>query len=215
MCPRKDRPNFAILHVAMPRRSHLTVIALALSFGLQAQEHPFLAAWGLTELPGAIRLDWTIAGGSTCDGQVVERSTDGVTFTDVHTISGLCGDPDIPTSYGWTDEAPPEFSQVHYRVKLGFDGYSSVKTLRFDQLRGSDQRVFPNPADRTVTLLVNLPVSASVDLVVFDARGARVLERQRHQGPRFDLDLAGWPAGTYTYLITGEGRRFTGTIVRP
>jgi hypothetical protein len=66
-----------------------------------------------------------------------------------------------------------------------------------------------------VTLLVNLPASATTDLVVMDARGARVLERQRHQGPRFELDLAGWPAGTYTYLITGEGRRFTGTIVRP
>ena len=190
-------------------------LLLLLPLSLSAQEHPFLAAWGLTELQGAIRLDWTIAGGSTCDGQVVERSTDGITFTDVHTINGLCGDPNIPTSYGWTDEAPPEFSLVHYRVKLGFDGYSSVKTLRYDQLSGSDQRLFPNPTDRMVTLLVNLPASATTDLVVMDARGARVLERQRHQGPRFELDLAGWPAGTYTYLITGEGRRFTGTIVRP
>jgi hypothetical protein len=189
-------------------------LALVATCTLQAQEHPFLAAWELTELEGAIRLDWTILGGSTCDGQVVERSSDGVNFTAVHTISGLCGDPNIALGYSWTDASPPEFSVVHYRVMLGLEGYSSVKAIRFDQLRETDLRVFPDPADAWITLVVDLPGSASVDLTVFDAQGRRMLEWRGHQGPRFELDLANWPAGTYAFLAEGDGRRFTGRFVR-
>lgn len=190
------------------------LLPLLLPLTLSGQEHPFLSAYTLTELDGAIRIDWTIQGGSTCDGQAVERSTDGVSFTTVHGIGGLCGDPNVPKSYSWTDEAPPELSTVHYRVKLGFDGYSSVKLVDFDQLTTSDQRFFPSPVRNEATLLLNLPNSASVDLLVFNARGATVLELQGHNGARIDLQLGTLPAGTYTYLAIAAGRRFTGRFVK-
>jgi hypothetical protein len=187
---------------------------LLFPFSLAAQEHPFLSVYTLTELDGAIRVDWTIQGGSTCDGQSVERSTDGVSFSTVHTIGGLCGDPNVPKSYVWTDEAPPELSIVHYRVKLGFDGYSSVKRVDFDQLTVSDQRFFPSPVRDEATLLLNLPNSASVDLLVFNARGATVLELTGHNGARIDLQLGTLPAGVYTYLAIASGRRFTGRFAK-
>lgn len=180
----------------------------------QAQEHPFLTAYTLTELPGSIRADWTIEGGNTCDGQEVQRSTDSVTFAVVHVIGGLCGDPSIPKSYTWTDEAPPELSTVHYRIKLGVEGYSSIKSVRFDQLTTSAQRFYPNPTDRAAVLLLKLPPGTTVDLVVTDAQGRTVLDLKGHNGPRFELDLAPLPAGVYAYQATGDGRRFTGSFVK-
>jgi hypothetical protein len=144
----------------------------------------------------------------------VERSTDGAAFTVVHTIGGLCGDPTIAKSYSWTDPSPPELSTVHYRIKLGVEGYSSIKSVVFDQLTTSAQRFYPNPTGASATLILQLAPSALVDLVVFDAQGRSVLERSGHTGPKLDLDLRTLPAGTYRYLATGEGRRFTGSFVR-
>jgi hypothetical protein len=182
--------------------------------GTSAQEHPFLSLYTLTELEGGIRIDWTILGGSTCDGQEVERSSDGLAFTSVHRIEGLCGDPFIARSYGWFDPAPPEFSTVHYRVKLGFDGYSSVKSVRFDQLVISDQLFFPNPANDQATLVLNLPASASVDLLVFDAQGQEVWELKNNSGPHISLVLAALPAGLYTWLAVSNEQRITGRFVK-
>jgi hypothetical protein len=182
--------------------------------GTSAQEHPFLSLYTLTELEGGIRIDWTILGGSTCDGQEVERSSDGLAFTSVHRIEGLCGDPFIARSYGWFDPAPPEFSTVHYRVKLGFDGYSSVKSVRFDQLVISDQLFFPNPANDQATLVLNLPASPSVDLLVFDAQGHVVWELKNNSGPHISLVLAALPAGLYTWLAVSNEQRITGRFVK-
>jgi hypothetical protein len=182
--------------------------------GTSAQEHPFLSLYTLTELEGGIRIDWTILGGSTCDGQEIERSTDGLAFTSVHRIEGLCGDPFIARSYGWFDPAPPEFSTVHYRVKLGADGYSSVKSVRFDQLVTNDQLFFPNPANDQATLVLNLPASSRVDLQVFDAEGRLVIERKNHRGPLFDLELEALGTGLFTYLAISNERRFIGRFVK-
>lgn len=185
-----------------------------ISSSVAAQEHPFLSFYALTELEGGIRIDWTILGGSTCDGQEVERSNDGLSFSAVHRIDGLCGDPFIPRSYGWFDPAPPEFSIVFYRVKLGFDGYSSVKSVRFDQLTESDHRFFPNPATDQATLVLNLPASASVDLLVVDAQGHMVWELKNNSGPRISLLLAALPAGLYTWLAVSNEQRITGRFVK-
>ncbi|MBK9759137.1 MAG: hypothetical protein IPO90_03970 [Flavobacteriales bacterium] len=151
--------------------SPLIVLALLWPVSIAAQEHPFIAAYTLTEFDGGIRIDWTIQGGSTCNGQDVERSTDGISFTAEHRIEGICGSSSEPLSYDWIDNAPPEFSTVYYRVKLGIDGYTSVKSVEFDQLTTSEQRFFPSPMSGEATLLLNIPTSASFDLIIWDAGG--------------------------------------------
>jgi hypothetical protein len=212
-CP-EARPLPLTMSFRMLSPSLLTGLFLAVTTVASAQEHPFLADHQLTELEGGIRIDWTILGGSTCDGQEVERSNDGLSFSAVHRIDGPCGDPFIPRSYGWFDPAPPEFSTVFYRVKLGFDGYSSVKSVRFDQLVTNDQLFFPNPANDQATLVLNLPASSRVDLQVFDAEGRLVIERKNHPGPLFDLELEALGTGLFTYLAISNERRFIGRFVK-
>lgn len=185
-----------------------------LPLAIMAQEHPIIAAYTLTEFDGGIRIDWTIQGGSTCNGQDVERSIDGVTFTQVHRIEGICGSASDPVPYDWIDNAPPEFSTVYYRVKLGFDGYTSVKSIVFDQLTTSDQRFFPSPMHQEATLVLNIPSSASFDVEIADAAGRIVFQRSAVQGNTIRFSLPGAAAGTYNYRATSEGRVFTGRFVK-
>jgi hypothetical protein len=195
---------------------HLVALALvaAVPERALAQEHPFLAEYTVQRVDGSIHIDWTILGGNTCDGQEVERSTDGVHFVAVHRIEGLCGDPLVPRRYDWFDTAPPELSLLSYRVKLGTDGYSSVKTVLFEQLRTTEQRFYPSPTTGEATLLLNVAPGTPVQLLVFDLQGRVLLEREGLQGPLLRLDLAALPQGTYVYRAVADGRAFVGRFVK-
>ncbi len=180
---------------------------------LCAQEHPFITSYELTELDGAIRIEWSIFGG-TCNGQDVERSTDGSNFGTVHRIEGICGGSETPVPYNWTDPEPPEFTTVYYRVKLGVEGYTSVKAVEFDQLTTSDQRFFPSPMNGSATLVLNVQNGAAVDLFIHDASGREILALIGLPGPTLALELPSATSGTYSYRALSDGRVFEGRFVR-
>lgn len=187
--------------MATPRNAH-------------AQEHPFLAAYTVEVVDGSVHVDWTILGGNTCDGQEVERSTDGIHFVAVHRIQGLCGDPFVPRRYEWYDTSPPELSVLHYRVRLGNEGTSSVKTVRYEQLRTTEQRFYPSPTTGEATLLLNVAPGTAVDLLVLDLAGRVVLDLQDKPGPLLRLDIITLPQGTYVYRALADGRAFVGRFVK-
>lgn len=190
-------------------------VALVLcgSASIRAQEHPFIAHYALTELSGGILIDWTIQGGSTCNGQAVERSTDGINFTEVHHIAGICGDVSNAVPYQWFDGGPPELSTVFYRIQLGFEGFSSVKSLVYEQIETSDQRFFPSPMKEEATLLLKVPIGTAVELIVWNSSG-QMVHQQTTIGGKFDLVLSGLLAGVYTYQASGDSKLFTGRFVK-
>ncbi len=193
----------------------LSLAAISGTGSVCAQEHPFLSEYALTELPDGVLVNWTIHGGSTCDGQEVQRSTDSLNFSVVHTIQGICGSPEASTPYTWFDPAPPELSTVFYRLKLGFDGFSSVKAVFFEQLNESDQRFFPNPATDVATLVVDAKPNTPLDLLVFNGSGMLVVSLSGVNGPTVDIPVQQLPAGLYTYRVsTVEGRSFSGRFVK-
>jgi hypothetical protein len=179
-----------------------------------AQEHPFIADYFLTELDGGVRVDWTIQGGNTCDGQEIERSTNGVDFQAVHRIEGICGDPAFAVPFHWFDITVPEFSSLHYRIKLGAQGYSSVKSIVFDQLTSSSQRFFPSPVEEQATLLINVPASATVELRILDMTGKEIMNDLAATGPKHVISMINAPAGLYFYVATSGGRTFQGRFMK-
>lgn len=198
--------------------SNRAILPLLIGLGCNvdgtAQEHPFIAAFELTELEGNIRIDWTMQAGTTCNGTEVERSTDGASFAKVHRIDGICGSGTEPVPYTWLDEAPPEFTTLYYRVKLGINGYSSVKSVIFDQLTISDERFFPSPMADEATLILNVSSSATIDLLVYDATGRVVLQRTGVPGPSVPVSLVGHSSGVFAFRAESEGRVFTGSFVK-
>lgn len=181
---------------------------------LKAQEHPFIAFYALTELSGGINVEWTIQGGSTCNGIGLERSTDGVGFSQVHDIPGICGDPNSAVSYQWFDSAPPELTTVYYRIQLGFEGYSSIKSVQYDQLETSEQRFFPSPMKDEATLLLKVPIGTTIALDIWNSSGQLVHQQSGATGGTIPLVLPGLQAGVYNYRANGDGKVFEGRFVK-
>ena len=197
-------------------RAHFVLLALTACSSLLAQddEHPFIQSFTLTVLDGRIHVEWVMTGGSTCDGSQVERSTDGVDFSIVHRIDGLCGDPAFAVPFNWFDEAPPELSAVHYRIAFSGQGRSSSKAVEFRQLTGSDFRLFPSPTLGASTLMLRVPLSARVDLAISDSQGRVVLSVNGLVGREHPIDLSPLPAGVYTVTAIADGRSFTVRVVK-
>jgi len=201
----------------MKLRTLLAVPVVGLLFipsSASAQEHPFLSAFTLTENTGSITLQWALVAGSTCAGTKIERSLNGVEFTLVHEIFGVCGALSEPVSYNWTDPAPPEFSTVYYRLQLGANGNSSIQSLQFDQLVTTDQRAYPSPAFDVVTIAVRIAQQAEVDLRVWNSAGKQVLDRVGEAGPAHEFNVKTLPAGVYTYDAVSDGKHFSGRFVK-
>ncbi len=191
-----------------------TAIWFAALSPLQAQEHPFLEDYSTVELPQGVLVSWTIMGGRTCDGQEVQRSLDGLHFEVVHLIQGICGSPETATRYSYLDPTPAEFATVFYRIKLGNDGFSSIKNVQLQQLSESSQRFFPNPTGGQAVLMLNVPPGTTADMRIWNAAGALVLQMASPSATRMELDLAGLAPGLYTYQAMAHGRMFTGKFVR-
>ncbi len=201
----------------MPARTPMIALAacaLHIAGTLHAQEHPFLSEFTLIETSGSITLYWTLVAGSTCAGTKVERSMNGVEFSVVHEIFGVCGAVSEPVSYNWTDPAPPEFSTVYYRLQLGANGTSSIQSLVFDQLVTTDQRVYPSPASDVVKIALRLPQRAAVDLRVWNSAGKLMIERIGEAGPAHEINVKDLPAGVYIYDAISEGKHFSGRFVK-
>lgn len=202
------------------RKHFIRILAIALiAFSAvqgraQEGEHPFIKSFTLTVLDGRVQVDWTMQGGSTCDGSEVLRSTDGVDFQVIHRIDGICGDPILDVPFGYRDDSPPELSRIYYRINLGLEGYSSIKFVDFDQLTESEQRFYPVPVANTATLLLNVPGSARVDLRILDAGGREVWQAAGLVGPRHELDVVFLRPGMYLYVADVAGRRFQGRFVK-
>lgn len=195
------------------RRILLTTLALW-SLPTFAQEHPFLSQFDVTELDGAVRLEWTMVAGNTCNDTRIHRSVNGGAFEVVGLLSGLCGDITTPIAYSWTDTEPVEMATLAYRLELGTNGSSSIKELFFGQLVTSDRIFFPSPATDHGTLVLRTDLNRTVDLRVWDLNGALRMERLGVHGARHDLDLDAWPSGLYLYEATASGKRFAGRFVK-
>ena len=210
--------RYICTYMGLIRSRILVFVAFAVLGVLQAHaqdgEHPFIKTFTLTVLDGRVQVDWTMQGGSTCDGSEVLRSTDGVMFEVVHRIDGICGDPILDVPFGYRDDAPPELSRIYYRISLGIEGLSSIKYVDFAQLTDSEQRFFPSPVGNTATLLLNVPGSARVDLRIMDAGGRAVWQGNGLVGQRHELDLGFLRAGVYLYVADVAGRRFQGRFVK-
>ena len=64
------------------------------------------------------------------------------------------------------------------------------------------------------TLLLNVAASAQVDLVILDASGATVLDRNGLTGREHRIDLSGIASGVYLYQARWEDRVYQGRFVR-
>lgn len=80
-------------------------------------------------------------------------------------------------------------------------------------------RAYPNPARRTLTVVVESEHAADADLLVVDALGREVrrLEGVPAMGRAFSLDVSSLPSGAYVLLVRAAALSPSGLgmVVRP
>ena len=150
-------------------------------------------------------LRWTILSGNTCDGTKIERSEDGINFYKIGEIPGVCGSPDKPITYDFTDIEPFKNRVNYYRLQLGFLGITSFKTVDFIVLGDEGYSINPNPFSEGAIFLFDNPDGEEHELIIFDYKGQIAMSFKTSDN-KIQLDRNYFSAGTYIFRLNTAGK---------
>ncbi len=163
--------------------------------------------------PSSVVLNWTTANESNLRLYTVERSTDGIQFSNAGTVSAL-GNTSESHTYQLTDATALQTgaSLLYYRLRsTGNDGkYSFSSTLVVQVQNGKFSiKISPNPVHHQLTVGFSAPGSRQATIRITDATGKQVYQQafQPAQAASIQqtINVAGFANGTYfIQLITDQ-----------
>jgi len=168
-------------------------------FFLQAQNEVVLNYFNANNYKGQVFLTWQIAAGSTCNGINVFRSTDGVEYTEIGKILGVCGKVSEPVNYDFLDGNPIINQKNYYQLELGKGIFSDVIFIDIVDLR-TGYLLKPNPASSNVTLYINNENSEDKKLKIFDLNGKEYFTINERSNV-FNFSVIDLPNGIYNFAI--------------
>lgn len=147
-------------------------------------------------------LEWKIDGAPDTDKIIVQRSMDGVSFTDIAAVPVA----EARKVYTYTDEVRLE-GAIYYRLKWistsGIATFSNIAKLVSSKVLSAE--VYPNPAGNSGTIVVTLPRDANVEIDILNASGQlvqSVINRKLTAGTTtVELNTAQLAAGYYFIKI--------------
>jgi len=129
---------------------------------------------------GVNTLTWQVAGETNTLEYVVERSTDGSSFTEIGHVPYQVRTSSV-NQYAFRDNDVTTTGTVYYRVRVmevsGRNQYSKVVSLLMDGL-ASRLTVFPNPARTSATVSFVAISSGDISLRLFDLKGSQIWQKQ-------------------------------------
>ena len=147
-----------------------------------------------------VLLSWQTATEQNSDNFSVERSQDQRTFTTLGTVKAN----GVASSYTFNDVAPAQGLNYYRLRQMDKDGnFQFSKIVSVNQPERFTIVVAPNPSNGIVQVTINAAPGEPVIVQVIDKAGNGVYNR-KHHGPRFRVDLAGLPSGTYLIKIGEE-----------
>jgi extracellular elastinolytic metalloproteinase len=148
-------------------------------------------------------LTWTTVQEQNSLKFVVERSIDGISFTEIGSVKAS-GNSNTTRSYTLADILPVAGIN-YYRIKqIDLDGrsiYSEVKTVTFNPFKGAIS-ITPNPAKDKIAITVP-GNSKTLQVVILNAVGQKV-QTANISGQYNQIVLNNLPAGLYYIRISGE-----------
>jgi hypothetical protein len=160
------------------------------------------------------KLDWTVLCDQEIDQFVIERSIDGIHFTDVSTVTGR-SIIHSAESYTTIDDVSTINSEIiYYRLRtVAKDGKTktgSIVSVRRVAKSNITVQLLPNPVKDRLEVLLNATIQSAAQLYILDANG-RVVQKYSEnvlQGSNsFVYSQAGnLPVGVY-YLRVNIGNK--------
>lgn len=151
-------------------------------------------------LNGKIKLSWTIASGSTCNGTEIQHSLDSLNWKKVGQIDGICGDPNQSVSYDFTHSDPQKNSTNYYRLLLGSVQLSNTIALEIIDLGEDNYFVRPNPITHAGTLFFKNDNQLDFQVRFFDKNGQLIQEMQTNSN-QLSLHANDFPNGIVYFSI--------------
>lgn len=173
----------------------------ALSFA----QHAILKSFSAYRQPNGVVLRWVIKGGNQCNGTRVLRAGDALSFEQINHIPGICGDFTEDETYSFFDSIPISNAYNHYKLELGFQGFSDTITVFFEDFGSKNHLVLTDNSSRQHRILFSNDNSNEALLRVFDTNGNELLS-QTTLGNDFTIQPSGWKSGVYLFRISGVSR---------
>ncbi|MFM6925875.1 MAG: LamG-like jellyroll fold domain-containing protein [Ferruginibacter sp.] len=168
-----------------------------------------------------IKLQWQTQYEQNSKHYVVQRSTDGVHFTDIEKVSAA-GNSAIPLTYNYTDLLPVMLQgvpTVFYRLQaVDIDGQSVNSQVVAVHLNKKDVQlfVFPNPVKDVLQVQTNGMAGQSA-LQITDANGRLLYTRDivLEQGSNsMPLNISRFGSGTYYVRLSNDRDSFVKQFVK-
>lgn len=151
-----------------------------------------------------VQLVWTIRGGNTCFGTIIERAEDGETFAEIGEISGICGSNEGDETYTFTDSTPAKNSFNYYRLQFGGVGTSDTQTVEFLVLKEAGFVIINNPLLTASFIQFPNPTQALHRLRVSDLSGKLHLTKET-ETRRIKISRGELQGGLYILELSSPG----------
>ncbi|MCJ8165553.1 T9SS type A sorting domain-containing protein [Pontibacter sp. E15-1] len=163
-----------------------------------------------------VQLNWATAQERDSDFFAVERSADGIDFSEVARVQGM-GNASSRSDYGYTDASPLAGTSYYRLRQVDHDGTASLLPVRAVTV-GADQalalRLYPNPAHggQVEVTATGLPEGQEATLTVTGLMGRTVLQQPLRQSAA-TLPTDGLKPGTYIVRVATANSLLTQKLV--
>jgi hypothetical protein len=189
-----------------PRTYFLAFLLLITAKSLISQQVATLDKFSVYESNGKVYLNWVISAGSTCNGTKILRSTDTLNFTEIGSITGVCGNITTPQPYSFTDENPVKNAFNFYKLLLGENGKSGIISIEVINIGPAVYQVRPQPVTNISRLYFSNPQQQQFELRVYNLSGKLVLS-QYTTNKFFELSSNLSGNGLFVFIIRSQDNK--------
>lgn len=159
-----------------------------------------------------VLLNWQTGTEEITDKMILQRSNDGMHFTDVTSINAK----GIPSSYSYTDEHPYN-GRNYYRLKMvdinneiTYSNIVSVSITSKDRIMAT---VYPNPVAEKLHLTINATLEPSAQISIINMDGKEMMKMPVTTLNK-EINLSGMSNGVYLLRFYNGNQQQTIKIVK-
>jgi hypothetical protein len=176
--------------------------------------------FNLSSTSGLVRIDFTVAKGSTCNGYKIYHSVDSLNFTVIEDYAGICSSSSENLSQTFNHTSPQPKTINYYKVELAFVETSPTKSIYVDNQSQAQLTPYPNPvllSSESIRLRTSNTENAAMEGFVCDESGHQLRSLLLNcMDYTMDLPLYNLRSGIY-FIWLSDGLYIYGTkfIVSP
>lgn len=160
----------------------------------------------------AVQLQWNSSNETNNKGFEINRSTDGITWSDMGFIPGNLT-TDLEHNYSFMDERPIEGSNLYRLKQIDLDGkYTYSNIVAFNYSDQGNIKILGNDGRG----IIHLEMSSNNEklvLRIFDFNGRALFSKSTTNGNQI-LDISSFPAGIYLLQIKNKDQVITQKLIK-